>query len=67
MQDERDVLESIAKALLSKRALTHREIVAIEAFHGPGAWQPAKALSAALGRVRKPEYRASLTHTRRGS
>lgn len=67
MQGERDLLESIAKALLSKRALTHREIVAIEAFHGPGAWQPAKALSAALGRVRKNDFRASLTHIRRGS
>ena len=48
MEGERDLLGAIAKALLSKRALTHREIVAIEAFHDQDACE--KALIAVLGR-----------------
>jgi ATP-dependent Zn protease len=48
MEGERDLLGAIAKALLSKRALTHREIVAIESFHVQDSCE--KALIAVLGR-----------------
>jgi cell division protease FtsH len=48
MEGERDLLGAIATALLTKRALTHREIVAIEAFHDQDACE--KALIAVLGR-----------------
>ena len=50
LEDERILLEELAKALLTKGALTHRQIIAVERDFGHAPWPAAVAWSRALGR-----------------
>ena len=58
MEDERVLLEDLAKALLKKGALTHRQILAVERDSGHAPWPAAVAWSRVLGRPGSPTLEA---------